>query len=880
MLYLRLFFVYPDSGGDLQVHISSEYEEFQRFWENFQSQDGKTALVHIGFTRLNNDEIFQVFRKNPDKVIFTSSAVSILSDLLKIKTIYIERAFNEKFYALGGEGLDYINIPDPDVPAPDAPAQESESYPDWVVKGNSFNWFRDFEMHRADLAEMAIQFGIKDDLSYQLNESKLPAEIRVELAFGRYKFIKDVISLSRIKDIPRIFPPWILTKSIDIFDFSVRTRNRMGMQNIKNIYDFSFYTDEELLQIPGIGLNSLNEIRSSLSEYASLIAGDKNSLLRSMDSDDVRIFSALKTLNNAQENINDLQSIKNSDVYLSGGPLVSPQPISLLDTFKLCVSSLAGTQKTVIEHRSGLIDSPKTLQEVSEIIGTTRERVRQIQKKASEIIFKKSDLGIQIWKRLDEVRRGMVVPLKISSLGRYDSWFEGVDRQPHVFEFIIHIAHLLQTPKDGGYVVSSYKNLGIILKGGNDFLEKSIKDLNYYIKNNVNKGITKSNIREKIETIASIDARELVDFVFHEATQHAQFSTEGNELLIHYGDGIESQIIDALSNSDTPLNVSDIADHIRKKFNPLIEVGYVRNQCIVNFHLFARSTYGLRKHLLFSDSEIDEISEQARGHMKSLPSTRQWRSNEILDDIPELIEKYGNRINQYTLAIILSLSGKVTSHGKLLFSLSTDRDEGRSTRVEFLDLVEGVLEKSEIPLTRAAIYALVSKDRGLSSTAQIHQNGRIVSFGKGVWGLLDKHLGLTKIDFEIIIQELLNVFSKVQEGLDYEELVARLPESSKAWQLRNTPAVLFSLATKSKKFKVSDIFLYPAIWAEPFRITQKLALQHACDEIPMDGASLFDILDNASKKYGHPISRDVGYGLIRMMGAYHDESTGRWFKNK
>ena len=243
MLYLRLFLIYPDAVGDLQAHIFSEYEEFKRSWDDLLLNEGKSALLHVGFNRLDNEEIIQAFQRNPGKILFTSSAVSVLSNLLEIKTSFVESLFKENFYELGDSslaGLD-VTISHPSV-------TENDVYPDWVIRGNSFNWFRNLEQARPDLVAIAIQSGIKDDLSYQLNESKLPTDIRVEIAYARSIFIKDVVKLSRIKDLPRILPPWVLHNSIDIFNFSVRTRKRMEMQKICKVSDFALYADEELLK--------------------------------------------------------------------------------------------------------------------------------------------------------------------------------------------------------------------------------------------------------------------------------------------------------------------------------------------------------------------------------------------------------------------------------------------------------------------------------------------------------------------------------------------------------------------------------------------------------------------------------------------------------
>ena len=515
MLYLRLFIIYPDAGGDLQAHISSEFEEFKRLWDDLILNGPKPALVHVGFTRLDNEEIIQVFRRNPGKILLTSSAVSILSNLLEIKTSFLESLFKENFFLLGSPTVNELNL-DSQLSL----ASEVEIYPEWVIKGNSFNWFRNLEEIQPELAAMASHCGIKDDLSYQANEARLPTDIRVEIAYARSIFIRDVTRLSRIRDLPRIFPPWTLSNSINIFNFSVRTRKRMEMQNINLVSDFTLYSDEELLRIPGIGIKVMNEIRTALVDYATLILGNKTALLGSIKSDSGGLLAAVSRLNfhdvNTKATLPAVNQTQDQEALL-----VAAQSGNLLKAFELLVSSLKGPQKTVIEHRSGLEGPPKTLREVATIIGTTRERVRQIQQKASYVLDRQSNLSSQLRQRLDDVRKSMVVPLKISTLSSYDSWFEDCDGKPLVFEFILDLFDSAQTIKSPGYIVSSYKDLGIILKGDVDTLGQSIKDLIDYVKDNANKGITKAQIKEKIEYIAAIDTPELIDFIFYEVTDES-----------------------------------------------------------------------------------------------------------------------------------------------------------------------------------------------------------------------------------------------------------------------------------------------------------------------------------------------------------------------
>ncbi|CAH0526125.1 sigma-70 family RNA polymerase sigma factor [Vibrio hippocampi] len=83
-----------------------------------------------------------------------------------------------------------------------------------------------------------------------------------------------------------------------------------------------------------------------------------------------------------------LQAIDDEDVFeLPEQEIVSQ---NLNKALIGLVDQLPDKPRTILYHRFGLLDdSPKTLEEVGEIVGVTRERVRQIQKNAMDILKEK-----------------------------------------------------------------------------------------------------------------------------------------------------------------------------------------------------------------------------------------------------------------------------------------------------------------------------------------------------------------------------------------------------------------------------------------------------------------------------------------------------------
>ena len=96
----------------------------------------------------------------------------------------------------------------------------------------------------------------------------------------------------------------------------------------------------------------------------------------------------------------------------------------------------------------------------------------------------------------------------------------------------------------------------------------------------------------------------------------------------------------------------------------------------------------------------------------------------------------------------------------MVFVIKTEESaSGGVKRIEFAQFVEAILEKSPIPMHRDAIYA-------------------------GVWGLMDKHLNLSDLDFKDIVSDLLSILRKKQFGLTESELLSEISEQSKAYRFK------------------------------------------------------------------------------------------------
>lgn len=93
--------------------------------------------------------------------------------------------------------------------------------------------------------------------------------------------INDINELVKLKDwlnaMPEFEdkPKFDLTQSVDVFEFTVRTKNHLLSENIETAGDLIKWSRIDLLKIPNLGRKSLCEITDTLSRYGlSLMSND------------------------------------------------------------------------------------------------------------------------------------------------------------------------------------------------------------------------------------------------------------------------------------------------------------------------------------------------------------------------------------------------------------------------------------------------------------------------------------------------------------------------------------------------------------------------------------------------------------------------------
>lgn len=842
---IKIYLVYDDLG-DWKVEILQTLEDLVSRLEDLINSVSVKCLVHIGFGRYSSSQVSDVYDKASlltGLVILTPETSLILSGfnikalpttlLLHEKNIYLlARVGETESQALlscqsklerlyGASALIQDNIqPDNVSPPYCAPSSDVSS-----------NWIRDLRESAPDISTLLESRNIRTDGEYLRHESTLPLDIRFQIAKHRGNFLLSSKTNASVTEISKWLPCWEGQKEVVSSNLSQRTINVLRRNGVNTLSDIASYDEEKLLRFAGFGERCLTELRgflaATLMEPRSLypvsedgvlsiptyntpvqppLHNDSNKKLVETLEKEARANSALA------QAIAKLRSQAKRDKALKmstkGGLRESREVVqqsrieavslqSTIDEAKEFLgqvaerlSALDDTEKTVLERRMGVKATQSTLQDLGDAFNVSRERIRQIETKA----FKKIDgaeLIAILDRRLREIKKSLVSPLTVSLLERLDPWFKGVESSKSVLCYLLD--------KSGTWSIQKLAGMEIIVSYPESAFKSIIQLMATTIKEGAVPGVRDSALKASASVYLT-DSPELVDLVFKDLTDHIHWGPthlDGSCDLLSVGRSAEAYAVAALEQADSPMDLQDLQQYIKKLYYVEIETRRLHNACGNKALLYGRGVYGVRKHLNIPDQQITEIKDLVIDYFDDLETDRQVRVSEILDATG--ISEIYSAVDEYKLAIVCEEIPSLQSLNRMMFiKRSGDERDRRARRIEILDAVEAILRESETPLHTKELKEKIAKQRGLSSFFQIFQKGNLVRVAPNTWGLNERHLGL-RSDVETHLLEIIDITTRRAgtDGVGIDELKEVITTTLGSARLSSDDYLVTSLALKS-----------------------------------------------------------------------------------
>ncbi|MDA7461680.1 hypothetical protein N8914_06705 [Planktomarina temperata] len=429
------------------------------------------------------------------------------------------------------------------------------------------------------------------------------------------------------------------------FDFSVRTRNIFLKENINYVSELVKWNEPALLRIKNFGRKSLSEIKLFLTNMG-LSLGDNKTVFSHPEIE----FSDPETLvgqNFFEDVLHEIQSVKDQ------------------------------RQKDILLSRFGF-PAFLTLEEIGEKYSVTRERIRQLESKGLDEIFRNRNNKLRAWYQiLTSICLEASFPIEIQSADIVD---QRLKNENYNLEKLIKKT-IYWTDRKGN--LGDKKRLFIVGFGANSYLshisQEDLLRLNDLVEKELSsvERVKLLTIKNKLKAYVPETQMGFFNLIWQREIKNClivgEHTDEDSLVVVKYikRSKIERTvqlIIEKVNASDFPLR--------REDFTPIIE-GYKISHRSVSVALqnndeifpIRHGLWATFKHLKFTKNDQKIILNEAAEKIKSKPNL-QFHTREIEEKIKDALS---TELNYFAITAILTKFGDFKYLGRNVF-VSSEAD--------------------------------------------------------------------------------------------------------------------------------------------------------------------------------------------------------------
>jgi hypothetical protein len=717
-------------------------------------------------------------------------------------------------------------------------------------------WVKQLADDHPDLAVKAGAYGIYGEEGYEQLADSLPLRLRDQLDLFRFSsFVRGIDTKDPVSLI-KILPHSLLGANVASIDLPVRILNVFKRYDVATLADLRSLSIEAMLKWENFG-------RKSLGDFCTVVIAAVTKLYDQVDWDEPAV--------SASEPLVSEDDVEHNDETYKV-ELVSTIPLK--SHFEKMLAGLKGSHRQIIECRTGYNGTVMTLEVVGELIGVTRERVRQIQKKCVTKVIETEFWDDCITLKVGQLLIDRSAPLYIEMLELEDPWFEGfMGNYQHLGAVIelfseneIRVINI-----DGAHVVSRIKL---------DAWDKCVGSFRKSLKDKAKEGgWTRRDIGSTFDAgLSNIGAQELAPLMWSKFEDSLQFEDETAEAkLLAFGISAESIVQAVLQQAEGPLHYSEVALRATELLSRPVDERRALNALMSQgAKLYGRGIYGLAKFNPVSPRMCKNIQLVVEKMMYDGPLMKQWHATEMLTKLQVKFSALPEGLDSYVLNIILQSSDKLTYLNRMVW-VRSDSNQSANDRVDMADAFTKILEDNGAPLRGKELKARLAVIRGVSKNHQLHPTERMIQVGPDRWGLMERDVGGTYDDNHAKLDVLFQELKKSQRGIHVSEISQFVEISDVADNLPSAYALL-NLAQREDRFHLGrSMFLGLAEWnGDTRRLNVSQAVRELLAEMikPMTIAEIHARVEDMT---GIPINGTVT-GVLIDEGAVYDKELRHWGK--
>jgi len=857
---LRAYLLVRRNAGDWEVTLHSDLDTLREAWRPFQGTQA-TGLIHIGFWRPDTEAFEHVAMHWPGLILLTSPARYSLPQPCPVAQRGVGEVDGMTVYvALEGWGyevtLDQLGLGES---AREVPTESDSGSEPREQVANPQDWVASIVRNSPDLAEELRAWRVVDEASYLKAESEMPAAIRGRLGMQRFVyFAKGPCHPASILDNLRFAPPWLLALPTTALNLSVRSSNCLGTNAVTTLKDLAKFGEESLLRIANLGRKSVHEIGEEVARV--FVEGPFDPAVRP---------------NHLGRRAAENGLVDDSDIGGTTRVQYAVIRASLENALVRGLNLFDDQHVKLMWLRMGFDGKPRTLQEIGDEFGLTRERIRQIENKCVNRLVR-----LPIWKdeleeRLSELLRDRPDPLPLLGLEILDPWFAGAERFERPLEYALD--RFCAKP----FSLVRIRGQIFVSQIGQIAWDNAVKEGRRILEAEVGRNLRESEAHAVVDALLVGAGEELRPELWTEAARWAHFATSdrnnGERILVSFGHGAENIVEAVLMESDRPLHYTEIAKQCTQRLGRSIEVRRAHQSAANVGLLFGRGTFGMIKHFPLDDSERRVLVAEAEDLIEGGEFGKQWHAKEIAESLEERGLDFGGALTPYIVSIALESSRTLAYLGRMVWVSRSTGARGSANRIDVHQAVVSLLILAGQPMQSDEIRERIAKDRGLSGVFQIQPEGPIVRIGAGLWGLTNRDLPFSEVVAATVVNGMVDILRKTGKGLHISEIQSALKSFVPQVVTVLDPALFLGLAQKSEILAVAKgQYVFLAEWHESRRLTGIEAVKRALLEAGPLGLTLDDGLKAVEALLERPFSRPTFSNYCQNVGARYDEATAKW----
>jgi hypothetical protein len=852
---LRAYLLVRRSVNDWDATVHRDLETLTEAWRPYENAQ-VAAVVHVGFGRPETSSFESIVAQWNGRMLITAAAKYALPAEYIVAPVPVGEVEGLPLYlGLAGWGYEISaeQVGLAGIPASDTGSVEyhglRRTIPvggDWLVaEGGS------------QLAAEARLVGVVDEASYVQQESQLPMALRKRLGLARYvHFVGAVPTADTIIENLRYAPPWLLALPIPALDLPVRASNCMRENSVQVVEDLTLFGVEALLKFEKFGRKSLRDVEERL--VRTFEQGPQRPMLAVTG----QLFAS---------------SVDTSELAASTEPqhtFHSDDITNLKHAFATILTLVNERDAITMRMRMGFDGKPKTLQEIGEALGLTRERIRQREQHCLKIMARQGVWRYDMQVRLERLLTGREDPLPLLGLEILDPWFTDAERFEEPLDFAFE--HFC------GRRFSLVRTRGMVFVSGLSQLawDKAVRSARRILEAAVGQQPSETEARGMTDSLLIGTGEELRPQLWAEATRWAHFAPiEGDNterILVSFGAGAESIVEAVLAGSDRPMHYTEIARQCAQ-LGRNVEVRRAHQSAANVGLLFGRGVYGLAKHLPLTATEQTTLVAEVEDLIEGADPARQWHAREVAEAMEERGMDFEGRLTPYVVSIALEGSQRLVNLGRMVWTSCSTGARGSHNRIDVHQAIVSLLMVEGRPMRSSEIKERIERERGLNCFFQIQVEGPLVRLGAGLWGLIDRDLPFSEEEAVAIVDRLVAVLRQRDKGLHVSEIRQALEASMPQVARVDDPMVLMGLAQRDERCatgKGGYVFLRE--WGEPRRLTVLDSVRRALVAAGPAGLTLDAVREAAEASAERPIPRLLVGQTCGHIGAVYDETSMRW----